>query len=502
LGWDVAAGSAALQVAARGCMLGSVLLAGRALWRAAWQLHLDYAPTPYIGRFLCDQPLIDAQRLDLGRPAPRPPTIYSVSEPLQQAVLELQRKRGPLDEPFKGWRGVPVLCMHGPPGTGKTASAQGMAQAVGGQLAPVSAAELSIEDVVIAGPGLNCFTLLQEANQLGKKTGRPVAVFIDEVDALLPAGRSNLKTPGDLNRAINLVLLHAALSLLDDSISYIFVIFATNHVDKIQDALGLLTTRLPFLLDLPTQADMQTMLAQKLADVQQTLEKLNLPRCHMANAQAQTQELARRIVQGGLSGRDAEAAVASGLGALVAHHSRHSREDADAVFFAVLTSTIDRRLAEVGGRKPMPALSATTIQSQRGPQTLKALLRSLGILTLDPGVVISHVVKFIAAGLTDPQQSFRLSQVTGRAGRAGYQLVIQAITARATTLHQPHRDFDDVPREQVHDVLGQSAGISAHSWVNTQRRYLQDALRDARFLRGATGATASAAASPGLHPHR
>jgi hypothetical protein len=467
LGWDIWSGNSVLCAASRPLVFGSLFFAGRALLQVGWQLHLNYAPTPYVGRFLCDQALIDEQRLNLGGADATPvPTIFNVSPPLREAVKAMQAKRGDPNEPFKGWRGVPVLCMHGPAGTGKTLTAQGIAQALGAYLAPVSAAELAIEDVAFAPvAGLNLLTLIAEAELHGMRYGKPVLIFVDEVDAFLPTSDSNLRNPDDLNRTINLFLLQAALRFLDRTLNHVAVVFATNHVAKIQQALALVTTRVPFLLDLPTQADMENILLQKLQGVQEQLTELEILCPSLVDDGPRVQRLAERLVGAALSGRDADSLMTGSYSAVLAHHGGQGAGDYSTVFYAALERLLDCMEAAAPKHPPqqVKADQQKFADVAASPQSFRALLVSLGIETLEPNLLVSHVIAALTVGFADPGQSMRLSQVTGRASRSAYQLVARAASAWAITSERTQRDYDDVPHSRQN--FGRAIHVSAKAWI-------------------------------------
>ncbi len=142
---------------------------------------------------------------------------------------------------------------HGPPGTSKTLFVQALAEEFGYTLLEASGSDM-FSPFHNGGPDA-LISLLGEAEDTARKSRRPVLLFIDELDVVVPARMSDAKNPAiaATENRITAVLLNAldgtAAARLPPNV---VLVGATNHMSRIDPALlrpgrfeGIIELRVP-----------------------------------------------------------------------------------------------------------------------------------------------------------------------------------------------------------------------------------------------------------------
>jgi len=124
---------------------------------------------------------------------------------------------------------APNLILHGPPGTGKTFTAEALATELGLPFAKLSGADIQSKWINESSSKVN--GLFTEAKQMAAREGGAV-VFLDELDSVLKARSGSGSSHEEDNKVVNEFLNH-----LEDTKDHgIIFIGATNRVDSLDDA--------------------------------------------------------------------------------------------------------------------------------------------------------------------------------------------------------------------------------------------------------------------------
>jgi hypothetical protein len=280
-GWWLAAGAAGIPAAAHAAILGATLIYGLAGARMATYLYFRVGvPAAYAARFMPLPARLQAARLDL--PGTLHPTVFGVPEPVRQLVATVRQRQqagGPAE--------VCSLLLHGPSGVGKTSLAMGIAQAIDGLFYAPSAADLRADDLANCSfCYMNLLAVLVQGMQQARLQRRPLVLFLDDVDALVPSLRAYM-TPQTkhLNDIIGLVTLkdglRACLQLAEGGVDVV-LLAATNHVEQIslprlrEFAGRATTTHLLCYVGPPNRQALSGILSSQLRAVHRSLDQAGL----------------------------------------------------------------------------------------------------------------------------------------------------------------------------------------------------------------------------------
>lgn len=124
---------------------------------------------------------------------------------------------------------LPNIVFHGPPGTGKTFMAKGLATEIGLPFAKLSGADVQSKWINESAQKIN--TLFDEAKTVAEAEGGAV-VFLDELDAVLKQRGSAGQSHEEDNKVVAEFLNH-----LQETSEYdILFVGATNRLDALDDA--------------------------------------------------------------------------------------------------------------------------------------------------------------------------------------------------------------------------------------------------------------------------
>jgi MoxR-like ATPase len=254
------------QAVAAARAVGTLALAG--ILASAYTLTLNWQrfsddSTAYAEQFLLPAQALAEHRLDLdlmGNAGPLP-TVFDVQPDVSDLVLacrHMQRSGLPI--------GRHKLLMSGPVGTGKTVTAQAIAQAIGADFLDVKQTTLC-EPRHGGQPMTNVKDLFDQARLLSKKHQRPIVLFFDEAE-LLFMDRRFLAPEAEAAR-IRTGMVQTFLTELcgvkRDPQDNMLVIAATNYPERLDVGM-----RSRFLLESRTTpaaaAELARILAKHLAE--------------------------------------------------------------------------------------------------------------------------------------------------------------------------------------------------------------------------------------------
>jgi ATP-dependent 26S proteasome regulatory subunit len=124
---------------------------------------------------------------------------------------------------------APNVIFHGPPGTGKTFTAEALATELGLPFASLSGADVQSKWINESSTKVN--NLFSEAKEMAVREGGAV-VFLDELDSVLKNRSGNGRSHEEDNKVVNEFLNH-----LEDTTEHgIVFVGATNRLDALDDA--------------------------------------------------------------------------------------------------------------------------------------------------------------------------------------------------------------------------------------------------------------------------
>ena len=124
---------------------------------------------------------------------------------------------------------APNLLFHGPPGTGKTFTAEALATELGVPFAKLSGADVQSKWINESSTKVN--NLFSEAKEMAEREGGAV-VFLDELDSVLKDRSGSGSSHEEDNKVVNEFLNH-----LEDTKDHgIIFVGATNRLDALDDA--------------------------------------------------------------------------------------------------------------------------------------------------------------------------------------------------------------------------------------------------------------------------
>lgn len=138
----------------------------------------------------------------------------------------------PMENPEKAEElgvAAPNVIFHGPPGTGKTFTAEALATELGLPFAKLSGADVQSKWINESASTVN--NLFSEAKEMAAREGGAV-VFLDELDSVLKNRSGSGSSHEEDNKVVNEFLNH-----LEDTKDHgVIFIGATNRVDSLDDA--------------------------------------------------------------------------------------------------------------------------------------------------------------------------------------------------------------------------------------------------------------------------
>lgn len=196
---------------------------------------------------------------------------------LSQAILEfnLRGKTNPVSIPLHG-----IMLLAGPPGTGKTSLARGLANRVSDCFKEKTFHFIAVEPHALASAALGksqqaVRELLQNTIAEHADAG-PLIVLLDEVETLSPDRKkmSMESNPIDVHRATDAVL--ASVDYLASKYPNLLFVATSNFTEAVDEAF-LSRTDLIEILNLPTEPAIREIVRdtlQALADVSPSIKKL------------------------------------------------------------------------------------------------------------------------------------------------------------------------------------------------------------------------------------
>ncbi len=183
---------------------------------------------------------------------------------LSQALLEftLRGKTDPVSIPLHG-----IMLLVGPPGTGKTSLARGLANRVAGCFTEKTFNFVAVEPHALASSGLG--KSQQAVRDLLQKTiaeyadAGPVIVLLDEVETLSPDRKklSMEANPIDVHRATDAVL--ASVDFLAAKYPHLLFIATSNYAEAVDEAF-LSRVDLIETIDLPDEGAIRSIVSDSL----------------------------------------------------------------------------------------------------------------------------------------------------------------------------------------------------------------------------------------------
>jgi AAA+ superfamily predicted ATPase len=176
----------------------------------------------------------------------------------------------PLENPEKAEDlgvSAPNIVFHGPPGTGKTYTAEALATELGLPFAKLSGADIQSKWINESSSKVN--GLFTEAKQMAAREGGAV-VFLDELDSVLKNRSGNGSSHEEDNKVVNEFLNH----LEDTKDHNIVFVGATNRFSSLDDA-GVRSGRIDLKIEVgkPDAAAREAILRAQLDDREHTVSE-------------------------------------------------------------------------------------------------------------------------------------------------------------------------------------------------------------------------------------
>lgn len=190
---------------------------------------------------------------------------------------------------FVGKREAPrYILLYGPPGTGKTMLARVAANEISADFLAISPS--SILGGLVGENERNITSVFEASRQHSRETGRPVVIFMDEMDGIAP-DRSKAKNDGGTSVGMVNTLLAEMEGFATDTSIKVFVLGATNYKDNI-DAAVLSRFKQKIEILLPDRKSVIGMLKDKFEQIPNELDEQHY------------MSIADTAVQNQLAGRD------------------------------------------------------------------------------------------------------------------------------------------------------------------------------------------------------
>jgi len=179
----------------------------------------------------------------------------------------------PLERPEKAQQlgvSTPNILFHGPPGTGKTFTAQALATELGLPFAKLSGADVQSKWINESAGRVN--DLFNEARKVAALTGGAI-IFLDELDSVLKDRSGNESAHEEDTKVVNEFLSH----LEETKDHNIVFIGATNRIDSLDEA-GIRSGRIDQKIHVgkPDAAARTEILHAQLADRPHSLNECNI----------------------------------------------------------------------------------------------------------------------------------------------------------------------------------------------------------------------------------
>lgn len=423
MGWLILGGMAApCALSVSVCLASSsTIIAAFAL--AALRTVQQAPPTHLLDKLEVESSVVAAARLEGVSSGTLPPTIFNVPEELASLATRLKAlmtKEGPI---FTGFNGLCVTTLYGPPGSGKTFSAAGLAQALDGLYVMCDEAALSINNVkALPEQYMNLVTLIMEAELKGARHNRPVVLLIDEVDALLP------RTDGvDATKAFNdvagFVLLANVLSLLASGKTHLIMVMTTNHPEKIAPLLRRISHREPIYLSAPGRVEMAKIMCGALAKLTSGLDLRRVPHGKIdsyAEVEGFVERLAEMKVTGRALNKIQERAMWHAIRAYRHADASLTEDECSALVDTQALNAFDKGLRELERNHRTTTASHAgqmmyeRLEADRSDAAVEQLMADMGFKDLDPFEITRRLSEQFLGTYVDPSQSVGLSMLASR----------------------------------------------------------------------------------------
>lgn len=422
--------SAAISVAGGTTVIAAFML-------AAMRTVQQAPPTHLVDGLELGAGVIEEARLEGVAAGNKPPTIFNVPEEfaaLSTRLKTLVERDGPI---FNGFNGLCVATLYGPPGSGKTFSATGLAQSLGAQFVMCDKAALDINNVTaLPEPFMNLVTLLMEAQLKAVRNNRPIVVLIDEVDALLPRA-DGVDSTKAFNDVAGFVLLANVLSLLASGKTHLVVLMTTNHPEKIAPLLQRISRREPIYMGAPDRKAMANIVHEALRTLIEGLDLREVPHGDIHEAPG-VEDIIDRLYAMKLTGRALtqlqERAMWQALRAFrnaepgLTHAQHIELVDGEVLqAFDTGLKALEARPSKKDGDTSYGRLDAS-----RNAAAVDRLMADMGFKDLDPFEIIRRLSEQFLGTYVDPSQSVGLSFLTSRFYMTMAQLALLYAGQRVT----------------------------------------------------------------------
>jgi hypothetical protein len=423
-GWIMAGGMSAVGALGQSLCGAAGLTTVAAMVVAGLRTVQGSAPTPLADSMQVPDLVVRQARLEGVQRGSEPASIFSVPQELAELTRELQHLVFEENIIFNGWRGICVATMYGPPGSGKTVSAAGLAQALDAQFIYCDNSSLRIDNVTaLPEPYMNLVTLLLEAQVKASKTNQPVVILVDEVDSFLPRPTSE-NDPESFNRALGFTLLLNVMALLARSNSNLVLLMATNHPQRLKPLLDRMSERKPIYLGQPKRDDLHKMMTMRLRHVETKLKVRRIAYTNLAEHPRIASFIDRLFVLR-LTGRALKAMEEAALNAanLADKAQRDAGQPPSAVDDAMLTA-MDHEVTQLEALGPQnkPESESLPFDAEQSIAEMDELMQKMGLKDLDPFDMVTRLVERLFQTYVDPSQSVAMARLMSRFGVTLMQL--------------------------------------------------------------------------------
>ena len=434
----------------------------------------------------------------LSRPGPDgqslPQTIFQMPEGVEQFTRECQAALGPAGEPFRGFNGLPVLHLHGPPGGGKTMGSRGIAQALGAEYVYLANADLKADavDGVPVG-GFNAWAALLQSEQLGRRLQKPVVLMLDEINHILPS-LSAPYSDEKFYQAVGFVQLVQTMHLHARTMSFVALVTATNFPEEIAPFTRLMSVRKSVFVDKPSAASQRDILIAGQQNIERRMDRSGAGSLPLDESLL-GKLLAQSDARGGISGRSLGKLLEWGKWRVYynAKQGPQAPEERVRALYAAMHSALARMPTPPGKKnkrprphpKPSPRPSPSPSPSSAGPSTpasgrngasegrrtskgddptarareAEDVLQRCHLRDIPAAQVLEELVRSLTAAYLDPSNNLALARLKARLGITS--LLYAQLYARAVLGNRPTEPFHDVLDASTLHVFASAEGPGA-----------------------------------------